>query len=86
MVFANFTYSLRVVNEVQNEEYNRKTMSNLLGRVTAHPQDTIVDCLNHLWVCGRCLCRKPLMRVFDQFGRVDIVDLSSVLRAAKSLR
>lgn len=25
-----------------------------------------------LWIDGRCFCREPLMRVIDQFGRVDM--------------
>ena len=77
MVLPHFTYALRVINEVGNEEYNRKTLSNLLRRVAGHPRN--VAFLNLLWVCGRCFCGKPLMRVFDQFVRVDIVELDSVL-------
>ena len=46
MVFSHFTYALRVINEVGNEEYNRKTLSNLLRRVAGHPRN--VACLDLL--------------------------------------
>ena len=47
-----------------------------------HPVGTIDSCHTSLWLCGRCFCLKPTIRVFDLFGRVDVVFLGSVVDAA----
>lgn len=71
--------SIRIINQVHNERYSRTTLKNLLACLSGHPQDTIAACGNFLWICGRCFCHEPLMRVFDRFRRVDLVHLPSVL-------
>lgn len=79
MTFSNFTFALRVINERQNQGFNRKTLRTLLASVTEHPKDSFAGCEAALWRCGRCFCGKPVMRVFDCLGRVDIVMLATVL-------
>lgn len=80
MTFSNFTYSLSVINELQNRKYNRQFLGVLLGGVAeAHAPQSLPGCHAALWTCGRCFCTNPLVRVFDCFGRLDLVFLSSVL-------
>ncbi|CAM9541369.1 unnamed protein product [Pylaiella littoralis] len=79
MNFPNFTYSLRVINELQNAKYNKKFVGVLLEAAGAHPRDKLSACHAALWTCGRCYCAKPLLRVFDSFGRLDLVSLNSAL-------
>lgn len=82
MAFPNFTFALRVINELQNEGINRRTLGRLLRSLEEHPVAKINACHKSLWFCGRCFCLKPTIRVFDSFGRVDVVFLSSVIDAA----
>eukprot|EP00903_Cladosiphon_okamuranus_P021995 g20222.t1 len=79
MTLPNFTYSLCVINELQNAKYNGQFLSVLLGGVTDHTQSSLPACQRALWTCGRCFCDKPLVRVFDCLGKLDLVSLSSVL-------
>ena len=79
MNFPNFTFALRVINERQNQGYNRQTLDTLLATVEEHPIGRISSCEEALWRCGRCFCTNPVMRVFDCLGRVDVVFLSAVL-------
>ena len=72
-----FVYYLRVLNELQNEKYNHRTLRNLLRGIAGHSESTNFGCWSLLVRCGRCFCSNPVMRVFDRFGRVDIVPLSS---------
>lgn len=81
MNFPNFTYSLRVINEIQNEQYNKRTLGRLLEAIDGHPEGRVSACREALWTCGRCFCANPVVRVFDCFGRVDIIFLSAVLSA-----
>lgn len=78
MTFPNFTYALRVMNELQNTRYNKYFLSVLLGAIDGHPSDALDGCQAALWICGRCYCSNPLVRVFDCFGRLDLVFLSAV--------
>ena len=82
MAFPNFTYALRVINELQNEGINKRTLLRQLRCFETHPVTTFGSCHKSLWHCGRCFCSKPTMRVFDSFGRVDVVFLGSVIDAA----
>lgn len=79
MTFPNFTYSLSVINDFQNRKYNRQLLGALLRGVDGHAPPSVSGCQAALWTCGRCYCDKPLVRVFDCFGRLDLVFLSSVL-------
>lgn len=81
MTFPRFTYSLSVINELQNRKYNRQFLGVLLEGITVHSPYTssLKGCHAALWTCGRCFCSKPLVRVFDGFGRLDLVFLNSVL-------
>lgn len=79
ITFPNFTYSLSVINELQNRKYNRQFLSVLLGGVTVHTASVLQGCDAALWTCGRCFCDTPLVRVFDCFEKLDLVLLSSVL-------
>lgn len=79
MTFPNFTYSLGVINELQNKKYNRQFLGVVLEGVTGHRPSSLPGCHAALWACGRCLCDKPLVRVFVCFGKLDLVFLSSVL-------
>ena len=79
MTFPKFTYSLSVINELQNRKYNRQLLGALLRGVDGHAPPSVSGCQAALWTCGRCYCDKPLVRVFDCFGRLDLVFLSSVL-------
>lgn len=79
MTFPNFTYSLRVINELQNRKYNRQYVGMLLDGVADHSTRSFEGCHAALWTCGRCFCSKPLVRVFDSLGRLDLVFLSSAL-------
>lgn len=78
MTFANFTYSLSVINELQNRKYNGQFLDFLLRGVGDHASPSVSSCQAALWTCGRCFCDTPLVRVFDCFGRLDLVFLSSV--------
>lgn len=40
MTFSNFTFALRVINERQNQGFNRKTLRTLLASVAEHPKDS----------------------------------------------
>ncbi|CAB1117288.1 unnamed protein product [Ectocarpus sp. CCAP 1310/34] len=79
MTFSGFTFALRVLNERQNQGCNRKTLRTHLPSVTEHAKDIFASCEVALWRYGRCFCRKPVMRVFDCLGRVDIVMLATML-------
>lgn len=41
MNFPNFTYSPRVVNEIQNEQYYKKTLDIFLEAIHDHPEDRV---------------------------------------------
>lgn len=79
MELPNFTYSMRVMNEIENGRRNRRYLDQLLSSVPGHAPGGSAACLAALWSCGRCFCASPVMRVFDCFGRVDIVFLASAL-------
>ena len=79
MELPNFTYSVRVMNELENGRRNRLYLGQLLGSVPGHAPGGSAACLSALWSCGRCFCSSPVMRVFDCFGRVDLVFLETAL-------
>lgn len=79
MTFPDFTYALRVINELQNKRYNVDSLRTAVGRIDGHPLDMLTVCETALRTCGRCFCSKPLVRVFDCLGRLEIEFLSAVL-------
>lgn len=79
MVLPDFTYALRVINELQNESCNNHLIGCYLERVKNHRDVRTAPCHKSLWACGRCFCANPLMRVLDCFGMFDLVHLHSVL-------
>lgn len=76
------TFALRIVHEMHNARLNRETIGLLLKSIDPdeHPTDTLQACKASVWILGRCFCDKPLVRVFDCFGRVDIVPLKCIGR------
>ena len=55
MTFSDFTYSLNVLDELQNRTYNTQHVGRLLGGIDGH--DPIPPaCHATLWACGRCFC------------------------------
>ena len=70
MKFDRFAFMVVLINEIENEAINRKTVVNLVKRVLGHSSEQPKVCMTQVWFCGRCFCATPLMRHFDQFGRV----------------
>ena len=79
MELPNFTYAVMVTNELENGRRNQRYLAQLLSSVPGHAPGGSAACLAALWSCGRCFCSGPVMRVFDCFGRVDLVFLASAL-------
>ena len=75
MQFDRFAFTVTLVNEVENEAINRRSLEEIVGRFRGHPVDRLRVCQAEIWFCGRCFCAKPLLRYFDQFGRVRLVFL-----------
>ncbi|CAB1101830.1 unnamed protein product [Ectocarpus sp. CCAP 1310/34] len=70
MKFDRFAFMVVLINETENEAINRKTVAGLVQRVLGHSSDRLKVCMVEVWFCGRCFCKNPLMRSFDQVGRV----------------
>ncbi|CAM9232923.1 unnamed protein product [Laminaria digitata] len=71
MQFDRFAFAVSLVNEVENEAINRKSLGQMVGRFRGHSvAERIKVCQAEVWFCGRCFCSKPLLRSFDRFGRV----------------
>ncbi|CAB1109430.1 unnamed protein product [Ectocarpus sp. CCAP 1310/34] len=70
MKFDRFAFMVVLINETENEAINRKTVAGLVQRVLGHSSDRLKVCMLEVWFCGRCFCKNPLMRSFDQVGRV----------------
>lgn len=67
-----FCYMVTVINEVENETINRRTVTDFVNNMAGHESSHIEHCRQAVWKCGRCFCTKPLMRSFDVFGRVAV--------------
>lgn len=63
MTFPNFTYSLSVINELQERKYNRRFLDVLLEGINGH--NSTPGCHGALWSCGRCFGANRLVRVFN---------------------
>lgn len=50
-----------------------------LGECRGAPNNNIAGYETALWRCGRCFDSKPVMRVFDCLGRVEIFMLEAAL-------
>ena len=70
MKFDRFAFMVTLINQTENEAINRKTVNNLVKRALGHKSGQPKICMAEVWFCGRCYCTTPLMRSFDQFGRV----------------
>ena len=70
-----FAFMVTLVNEVENQAINRRTVDRLVEKVAGHPQDHLVGCQMDVWDCGRCFRRVPLMRSFGRFGRLAVTVL-----------
>ena len=68
--FDRFTFTVTLVNEMENEAINRRSLEKMVGRFRGHPVERIKVCQADIWFCGRCFCSKPLLRSLDEFGRV----------------
>lgn len=62
--FPNFTYSLSVINELQNRKYNKQDLAGLLAGIEAHTPTSVPGCHAALWSCGRFFCANSLVRAF----------------------
>lgn len=70
MGFDRFTFTVTLVNELENEEINRRSLIAEVKNMTDHPHTRLEACTSHLYWLGRCWCDKPLLRWHDRFGRV----------------
>ncbi|CAB1099149.1 unnamed protein product [Ectocarpus sp. CCAP 1310/34] len=75
MGFDTFTYNITLINELENVKINRKTCSVAVSSAIEHPHERLHACRKEVWTCGRCFCSKPLMRSFDQFGKLRITHM-----------
>lgn len=76
MMFPNFTYSLKVINELRKYRFNRPALGiGFCGRFQATRRRPTKPRHAAFWKWERCFCNVPLTRVFDSFGRVDVIFL-----------
>lgn len=68
MTFSNFTYSLSVINELQNRKYNKQFLGVLLRVVGGHASPSMTVCQAALWTCGRCFCGTPRCACLTALG------------------
>lgn len=72
MGFDTFTFNITLINELENVEINRKTCNLAVASATQHPHVRLHACRKEVWTYGRCFCEKPLMRSFDNLGKLRI--------------
>lgn len=77
MKFDRFAFTVTLINEVENEIINRRSLAHKVGQAVGHPIARLRICQTELWFCGRCFCAKPMLRSLDQFGRVRLSFLFS---------
>ncbi|CAN0059660.1 unnamed protein product [Pylaiella littoralis] len=70
MKFDRFAFMVILIHKTEDEAINRKSVSKMVKRVRGHRVHRVQICEAEVWFCGRCFFDKPLMRSFDQFGRV----------------
>ena len=56
MQFDRFAFTVTLVNEVENEAINRRSLERMVGRFRGHPVERIKVCQAEIWFCGRCFC------------------------------
>lgn len=71
MGFDVFTFNITLINELENTSINRRMCDLAVGRSANHSRHD-VSCLVQVWVCGRCFCKSPLMRSFNELGKLRI--------------
>lgn len=71
MGFDTFTFSITLINELENASINHKMCNLAVGLAKEHDHHSI-SCCTFVWVCGRCFCKSPLMRSFDNLGKMRI--------------
>lgn len=72
MGFDTFTFNVTLMYELENVRINRKTCRLAVTSATGHPRERLYACCKQVWSCGRCFCSKPLMRSFDEYGKLRI--------------
>ena len=75
MGFDTITFMITLINEFENAAINRRTCDFVVGRAKNH-NHYARSCFADLWICGRCFCDSPLMRSFDQLGKLCITPLT----------
>lgn len=70
MKFDRFAFMVTLINEIENEIINRRSLEHKVVKARGHPIARLGICQTELWFCGRCFCANPLLRSLDQFGRV----------------
>ena len=74
-----FAFMVTLVNELENQYINRRSLDRLVLKPPNHPKTQLDACQHYVWNCGRCFCSTPLMRSFDRFGRVAVMFLDEEL-------
>ncbi|CAN0029577.1 unnamed protein product [Ectocarpus sp. 4 AP-2014] len=69
MGFDRFSFMVTLVNEIENEAINHRTVQVLVDSVRQHRSSRLAVCQVEVWLTGRCCCEKPLQLRYDQFGR-----------------
>lgn len=75
MGFDRFSFMVTLINEIENETINRRSSNAMVENVSLHPADQSTCCKAGIWFTGRCWCRKPLLKSYDQFGRARLAFL-----------
>lgn len=75
MGFDTFAFTTNLINELENATINQRTTDLAVRSASRHSTDCIHLCSANVWRCGRCFCDTPLMRSFDEFGRLRITHL-----------
>lgn len=70
-----FTFMVTLVNELENEAVNRRSLNAMVRAVSDHPHMNLMCCQAEMYWLGRCWCNKSLLRSYDQFGRVRLTFL-----------
>ena len=71
MRFDRFSFMVTLINEIENEVINRRTLEELVDfvRAVTEANEHLSVCKVEIWCAGRCFCEKPLQLRYDQFGR-----------------
>lgn len=72
MGFDRFSFMVTLINEIENEAINRRTLQELVDFVHDHASKRSSACKTEIWLTGRCYCDKPLQVRYDQFGRASL--------------